>query len=555
MNGVLKRAAQAWAFAAILLLPNYIDLTSGAGDARMRSPVPLTRIALAHLTDMVLVALVFAGLMALLRRVAGWQKIRWALIALLPPLLLERNLDVIPFDVPGFAVLALGLIWAGVLAFLIFKSPKIAAQISKAGSGLLAGFAIFGLVMTWQLGRAMMWQPGPQSFATAIPAANPQRPRLVWILFDELAYKPVFEARDPSLKLPNFDRLRRESTLFTDMTPIAYRTTRAVPSMQLGRIVTDVAYTPSNRYLVQFHGDDDWKTFDPNASLFGLAKQHGLTTSIVGWYIAYCPVFVGVATDCYWSNADAQDRGPTSTSASFAENMWFPLRILFEQIVSPSRAWADTAAWNAEGHEEAVKDLSQHALQAVATSQADILYLHLPAPHPPAVWDRRTGKFALGGSYLDSLDYSDRLLGQILDRLEAQPRWANTTLLVQGDHSWRTQMWRPLPGWSAEDERISHDGQFDPRPVLMIHAPGQQNPETLAAPTSVMHIHDVVSAKIEEFSKEGETRTKSLLHSCAILTQLPAQKIGHSNTGAGHDLSPHRIQELFGRGSQTQEHD
>ena len=48
---MVKRAAQAWAFAAILLLPNYIDLASGAGDARMRSPVPLTRIALAHLTD------------------------------------------------------------------------------------------------------------------------------------------------------------------------------------------------------------------------------------------------------------------------------------------------------------------------------------------------------------------------------------------------------------------------------------------------------------------------------------------------------------------------
>jgi hypothetical protein len=63
-----------------------------------------------------------------------------------------------------------------------------------------------------------------------------------------------------------------------------------------------------------------------------------------------------------------------------------------------------------------------------------------------AFWDRRTGKYAVGGSYLDSLDYSDRLLGKMLDLLEAQPRWATTTLIVQGDHSWRTKMWRPLPG-------------------------------------------------------------------------------------------------------------
>ena len=47
-RGMIKRIAQAWGFASILLLPNYIDLTSSTGDARMRSPAPLTRIALAQ---------------------------------------------------------------------------------------------------------------------------------------------------------------------------------------------------------------------------------------------------------------------------------------------------------------------------------------------------------------------------------------------------------------------------------------------------------------------------------------------------------------------------
>jgi Sulfatase len=497
-TGMMKRIAQSWGFAAILLLPNYIDQTSGAGDARMRSPVPLTRIALAHLTDMVIVALLFFALMALLRRLSAWPKIRWALMALLPPLLLQRNLDVMPFDVPEVVVLALGLAWVAVLAFLTLRIPKAVLQIGKIGSSLLAGFAIFGLVVTWQLGRATLWRPGPQTFESAIPQAAANKPRLVWIIFDELAYQPTFEARDPSLQLPNFDRLRRETTLYTDMTPIAYRTTKVVPSLLLGRSVTDVAYTADNRYLIQTEDNPDWTRFDPNATLFGMAKQHGLTTSIVGWYIAYCPVFVGVATDCYWTNEDAQDRGPTLLSASFAENVWFPLRILAEQIVTPRRGWADVAAWNHEGHAASVRDVAQHALDAAANSQAGIVYLHLPAPHPPSFWDRRTGKFAPGGSYLDSLAFSDQLLGQLLDRLEKQPRWAETTLIVQGDHSWRTQMWRPLPGWSAEDERISHGGHFDPRPVLMIHTPGQQSPQTVTTPTSVMHVHDVVASEIQK---------------------------------------------------------
>ena len=467
----------------------------------MRSPVPLTRIALAHLTDMVLVALAFAGLMALLRRLHAWPKVRWALMALLPVLLFARNLDVMPFEVPAIAVVAAGLVWACALAYLLWKAPRVAVRLSNAGSSLLAGFAVFALVMTWQLARATLWRPGPQAFATQIAAPSPGKPRLVWILFDELAYKPVFEERDPSLALPNLDRLRAESTLYTDMTPIAYRTTRAVPSLLLGRAVTDVEYTAQNQYLVQIGDDSHWKLFDANASLFGMARQRGLTTSIVGWYVAYCPVFAGIATDCYWSNEDAQDRGPTSTGASFAQNVWFPLRILAEKIVSPSRAWADVARWNAEGHIVSVENVRDHALQTIANSQADILFLHLPAPHPPAFWDRKTGTFAVGGSYLDSLDFSDRLLGQILNLLEKQPRWAATTLIVQGDHSWRTAMWRPLPGWSAEDERASHGGQWDPRPVLMIHAPGQNSAETVTKPTSVMYVHDAVAADIQTLSR------------------------------------------------------
>jgi len=494
---MMKQIAQAWAFATILLLPNYVDLTSGAGDARMRSPVPLTRVALAHLTDILIVAALFFGVLCLLRRLSAWSRIRWALMALLPPLLLARNLDVLPVNMPASLVFAVAMIWVALLAFITLNLPRIYPQLSRFGSSLLTGFAIFAMVMTCQLVRATLWKPGPQSFSSKIPVAGPGKPRLVWILFDELAYQPVFEARDSSLQLPNFDHLRNASTLYTNMTPIAYRTTRVVPSMLLGQQVANVTYTANNKYLVQTKESKSLRQFDPNATVFGTARQYGLTTSITGWYIAYCPVFSGIAADCYWSNEDAQDRGPTSTTASFAENVWLPLRILGEQIFTPRKAWTDVAAWNEKYHAAAVQDLQQHALNTAATSQADILYLHLPAPHPPAVWDRRTHSFAPGGSYLDSLAYTDQLLGEILGMLESQPRWASTTLIVQGDHSWRTQMWRPLPGWSTEDERISRGGVFDPRPVLLIHTPGQQKAETVQAPTSVMHVHDVVEASIQ----------------------------------------------------------
>ena len=281
---MMKRVAQAWAFASILLLPNYADLTSGAGDARMRSPVPLTGIALAQISDLLLVSLLFFGLMALLRSLSAWPKIRWVLMALLPPLLFARNLDVMPFDVPNTVVCAIYLSWAGLLIALILKFPRFAAKLSNAGSTLLAGFAVFALVITFQLARATLWRPGPQAFKTPVAAHSTSRPRLVWILFDELAYQPTFEARDPTLQLPNFDRLRSQSTLYTDMTPIAYRTTRAVPSLLLGRPVTDVTYTANNNYLVKIEQAPEWQVFDARDTLFGMAAQarpHHLPSGLV----------------------------------------------------------------------------------------------------------------------------------------------------------------------------------------------------------------------------------------------------------------------------------
>jgi hypothetical protein len=498
---MIKWIAQACGFAAILLLPNYIDITSSASDSRMRFASPLTKIALAHLLDLAVVAVVFGCTMWMLRRLKAWPQVRRVLFILLPPFLFVCNLSVFPFEVPTAVVLTAIVLWTVLAGLLILRAPAFASRLFRAGSAVLTGVAVFAMVITWQLIRVALWRPGPQAFAAQIAPKPASKPRLIWILFDELAYKPTFESRDRSLSLPNFDRLRSESTIYTDMMPIAYRTMQVVPSLMLGRVVTGVEYTSAHRYLVDIDNSPHWTPFDVSASLFGEAKQHGVTTSIVGWYIAYCPIFAGVATECYWNDKDAQDSGPTSPDTSFAENVWLPLHMLTEQFTSPARAREAIADRNAEGHIASVKDVSEHALATLASSQADLIYLHLPAPHPPAFWDRRRRQFAPRGSYLDSLDYCDRLLGQLLDQLQSQPRWAATTLVVQGDHSWRTQMWRPLPGWSAEDERVSNHGQWDSRPVLLIHTAGEQSAKTMTAPTSLMYVHNFVAAQIQSMSR------------------------------------------------------
>lgn len=498
---MIKRIAQAWGFAAILLLPGYIDLTSSLGDERMHVPWPLTRLVLAQLLDLAIVGLVFAVLLAVLRGLKAWTRIRWFFLAFLPIYLLVCNLRIFPFRVPYISVAIAAAAWIAILAVLIFRAPKAASKLYRFAGAVLTGAAVFAFVMTAQLVSAAFWRPGIQAFSGTVPAQSATTPRLVWIIFDELAYKPVFEARDPSLDLPNFDRLRRQSTVYSNVKPIGYHTRLVVPSLLLGRIVTSSTFTAKNQFLVRTDDDPHWEPFDSTASLFGLAGKRGISTSIVGWYLPYCPIFAGTATECYWSNDDTEDGAPPSINASFFDDVWFPLRIVAEQLVAPRIAVADVAHWESLSHVATVKDLTQHALSALANSQADIIYLHLPTPHPPAFWDRHSHQYGVGGSYLDSLDYSDRFLGQILDVLEAQPRWSETTLVIQGDHSWRTGIWRTAPGWSEEDERVSHGGQWDPRPFLLIHTAGQTNGAVVASSTSLMFVHDFVAAHIQALAR------------------------------------------------------
>ena len=45
--------------------------------------------------------------------------------------------------------------------------------------------------------------------------------------------------------------------------------------------------------------------------------------------------------------------------------------------------------------------------------------------------------------------------------------------------------------WTKEEETASH-GHFDPRPVLMIHFPGQQSSVNVTAPFEEIRIHEII---------------------------------------------------------------
>ncbi len=82
--------------------------------------------------------------------------------------------------------------------------------------------------------------------------------------------------------------------------------------------------------------------------------------------------------------------------------------------------------------------------------------VHLPIPHAPHAYNRKTGTFTLGNSpiagYIDSLALLDRTVGEFRRTMEEAGVWDSTTVLFTSDHGYRDS--EPLDGKS--DPRVPY---------------------------------------------------------------------------------------------------
>ncbi len=483
----------------MLLVVNYGDLLGGGSDVRMHRPDPLTSICYAQIADILLVAAVLFAILMVARhtRVYSWVRLLFAIVV--PPYLVQRTQSFFPFDLIEGVVTALLIAWTALLLLLLMRFHPWYRRVVRVGSVVAAALVIFALSSIAQLLWVGTWKPLPNHIEAAWntrSSAPRQHARVVWIVFDELSYDQVFEHRARDLTLPNFDRLRAQSTLFTQTQPVGYHTVKIVPSLFTGKAIDGIRYNFHNRLWVRGESNHRWWPLDGSQTVFGDAVKAGWRTAAVGWYNPYCGVYGDAIQQCFWTNHDMFD-GLMAQRASLANNIYTPLKQVVREMKSPSRADRDLCTFDVRQRNHTEVDLQQHAFDLLQTDQADLVFVHLAIPHSPNIWSRIDDDYTqfCDSSYLDNLALVDKVLGRIMSILTASPRWNDTTLIVQGDHGWRLDAWNWLPAWTPEDEAASR-GVFDPRPALLIHEPGQMQPGTVDKPWPVLQVHSVVENTI-----------------------------------------------------------
>jgi hypothetical protein len=500
---MLKKICQCLGLSSLILVIHFGALLGGGSEVRMHVPFSLAAICFAQIADILIVALLLFIPFVFLSRARFYPWVRLALTIVVPLYVIQCTQSYFNFSIIEEQLKIFAIFWIAFVQVLLLRSGKWYVRLVRAGSTLTACLALFALASIAQLLWVATWKPAPNQIDAAwnhSSAVPRQHPLLVWIVFDELSYDQLFEHRAHDLFLPNFDALRAQSTLFTDVQPVGYHTVLVLPSLLTGSTVDDTRFTFRNRLLVHHLEEPGWHSISGADTVFADADRAGWRTAVVGWYNPYCGIYGNVIQNCYWNNRDMLD-GVMTPNASLAQNIYTPLRQLVREMRSPSRADRDLCTFEVGQRHVTESDLQQHALQLLHTGQADFVFLHLAIPHSPNTWSRTQNAFTnqCGNSYLDNLALTDHVLGQILAILQSSPRWPQTELIVQGDHSWRTALWSGLPAWTTEDEAASR-GTFDPRPALLIHHATQTEPQIISTPWPLIQVHSVAERFLRDQS-------------------------------------------------------
>ena len=504
--------------AAMLCMVPIIDpLIDPAHDVLYHLDGPASTLFYPVLLCIALLWIAFTALLTLADRPGRVRLTLWTVLAcVLPWVLLQLCGRLFKWTIPlrlELSVLVIGL--ASAAAVLVFWRTSFQHLFDRAQEFTATVFAFLALsgVMVlsqlgwtaWQTRSANALMPLHHRASPKVGIVGASQPtahtRIIWLILDELSYRQVYEHRYPGLSLPAFDRLATQSTLFTQVIPAGLMTEFVVPSLISGIPADAIRASSDTRHLaLEDPALDTWVPLDQHQTVFQDALDRGYSTAVTGWFNPYCRIFSQVLDRCFWSNHNAIQSGMSSHQTLLA-NVAAPFEILMRKALHFGRP-KDVSHDRTSPQQRAqdYRALFTAADTMIDDSSADFLFLHMPIPHPVGIYDRRISQLTTGPStYIDNLALADAYLDHLRSKLEQRGEWDSTTVLIMGDHSWRTApFWVYDTDWTPEEQSASDGGKFDDRPAYILKLPHQQEPAHIDAPYPAVRTRALLQALMNQ---------------------------------------------------------
>jgi Sulfatase len=498
-------------------------------DAIYHLDGPVSALIVPALFNLLLVTLLLTLFLSLANATPRGEAAAWIIFLGAMPWIALRNISTL-YGVNlsrGLSFTVFAMCLASIVTFCLRWNPTRSPSYARAriiGTSVFSCVAIFGLILVLQT-LWMGWQARHLNDISSVapPPAQPlaaHRPLVLWIVFDELSYDQVYGSRYPGLELPTLDSFAQQSTVFTRIVPAGTYTEAILPALISGVPDDRISSSSDGQHLyLHMPANPDaaahWQPFNPDQTVFAEARSLGYHPAIVGWYNPYCRLLSNQLSSCAWAT-HALGIYPGTT---ILDNLFYSTVRQLHKIphfLFPHHFRSDDHIIAAQLHIDDYKQLYAAADKTLADLSQDFVFLHLPIPHPSGIYDRPRGVLTTGPStYIDNLALVDKYLAHLRQTLQQQHEWDDATILIMGDHSWRTQLlWESSPDWSPEEQRASHGGKFDDRPFFALKLPQQQTPATISSTVHALDTKPLLDALLHH-----QIQTPQQLNAWALRTR------------------------------------
>jgi hypothetical protein len=306
------------------------------------------------------------------------------------------------------------------------------------------------VVITFTQAALLMTEFRDKRLAHPVPTRQ-SRPRILWLVFDEMDERLAFARRPPTVRLPELDRLRAESLSAEDAHPPSWWTIASMPALITGKLVSAAKATSPSELALTYAGTEESVPWSAEPNVFSRAREAGSNTALSGWLPPYCRIIGHTLTKCtnwaprtpLWKGMQEQmrrviDSLPLASSLMDREPWW--QRWLVSNAQSTAQ-WTYTA-------------MLKEARQWATDPDLGLIFVHWAFPHFPVIYDRHRDILQLNsqGNYFDNLVLVDRTLGELRRAMEQAGLWDSTIVLVTSDHSFRRAFYvTNMPEWPTEE--------------------------------------------------------------------------------------------------------
>lgn len=262
--------------------------------------------------------------------------------------------------------------------------------------------------------------------------------RVVWMIFDELDYRFLFEYPRSDVELSNFQKLKNEAFMATNATPPANMTFLSMPALTTGLNIKGSTEVPRGDFILTLDGSKkiSWKR---SSNIFSKANKLGARVAIYGDKQSppYCKLFHKQADACW---EQAQPWLENNSAIKRIPIIWRELlkaipgaRNYFEEkerLYHPN-IWANSNI-----------EFTKGIQKALSNAGLDFTFIHVTVPHTPIFYNRiendyRKDSNSLEANYFDNLELADKMFGKFRAAMEKSALWNKTNVIISADHSCR----------------------------------------------------------------------------------------------------------------------